>query len=78
MDRSGLHGGSSRDTAAIDRHWLILKKLPDLHVNFGRIAVTGRKYEVFTFALKQPCVIRIAQPGRRLDQGIKYGLQIES
>ena len=65
MNRPALEGCTARDAAAIDRHWQVLKELPDLRVTFGRIAVAGRKYEVLALALKQPCVIRIAQSGRR-------------
>ena len=41
------------------------------------MAIAGRKNEKLSLTLKQPGVIRVAQPGRRLDQCVEHGLQVE-
>src|SRR5262245_39360112 len=44
---------------------------------FGREAVAGREMICTIAQLKDECALRLAQVGRRLDQRIEYGLQVE-
>ena len=77
LNHPGLQRGSPGDTAAIHRDLQGQEIIPDSRMHVGRMAEAGDEAEKFAFALEQPGMIRLAQPRRRLDQGIEHGLQIE-
>src|SRR5215467_8734485 len=78
MNRLGLKNGPPSDTASIHREELPgIIIIPDSVVLFSRIAETGNPAEIFSFTPEQQSMISCAQSGRRFEQGVEHGVQIE-
>src|SRR5262249_57451196 len=75
-DLSRERGTASR-AASIGKDLPSLEESLDAFMYVGRVAEAGAPTEMVSFALEQPCMIRVTKACRRFDQGIEHGLQVE-